>query len=326
VKYFLGIFLVLFAGCTQDSDGNEVVVYTSVDQVYSEKILRQFEKETKITVKPVYDVEASKAVGLEKRLLAEKDQPRADVFWNSEFMRTGRLAELGVFREYEHDTTPYTNDSFFSKDRLWYGMGARTRVFIVNTEKLSPNEYPDKLDDMVNPEYKGKIAMATPYSGSISTHFAALLKRMGKDRFVEFLKGIKANDVELLAGNSVVKDAVGSGKFSIGLVDTDDALVGIQQGLPIKIINYDQGGQGCFAVYQTVALIRGGPNPDNAQKFVKYLLTSEVEAKLIEMNGVQFPLLDNTSDTIRPRMWTADPSEVVAILYESVDLMREHLE
>ena len=53
----------------------QVVIYTSVDQVYSQPILDRFEKETGITVKAVYDVEASKTTGLVNRLIAEKSRP-----------------------------------------------------------------------------------------------------------------------------------------------------------------------------------------------------------------------------------------------------------
>jgi len=327
VKYlFTFIFLTLLAGCIQDSKKNEVIVYSSVDQVYSSKILKQFEKETGVVVKPVYDVEASKAVGLEKRLIAEKEQPRADVFWNSEFMRTVRLAEMGIFTEYDFDTSPYSNDSFFSENQLWYGMGARTRVFIVNTEKFEHTDYPSKLEDLTNPVYKGQIAMAMPYSGSTSTHFAALFYRLGKKRFIELLQGIRTNDVAFLAGNSVVKDAVGSGKFSIGLVDTDDALVGIEQGLPLYIIYYDQNGRGGFTLSQTVSMVRNGPNPTNAGMLINYLLTKDVENQLIEMKGVQFPILGSSQENTTPVMWTAAPAEIATALPESVNLMRKHLE
>jgi len=60
-----------------------VVVYTSVDQVYSEPVIRAFEKRTGILVLPVYDVEASKTTGLVNRLIAERGRPQADVFWKS---------------------------------------------------------------------------------------------------------------------------------------------------------------------------------------------------------------------------------------------------
>src|SRR5438128_2242010 len=49
---------------------NEVVVYTSQDQVYAEPILKKFERQAGIRVRAVYDSEAIKTVGLVNRLLA----------------------------------------------------------------------------------------------------------------------------------------------------------------------------------------------------------------------------------------------------------------
>src|SRR5207247_3535781 len=76
-----------------------VIVYAAQDQEYAEPILHQFEKETAIKVKAVYDSEAVKTVGLANRLLAERSHPQCDVFWGNEEMRTRQLAARGVFRE-----------------------------------------------------------------------------------------------------------------------------------------------------------------------------------------------------------------------------------
>jgi iron(III) transport system substrate-binding protein len=325
----IGIFFflsTLTSGCSQQSEKQEVVIYTSVDQVYSSKILKDFEKKTGITVKAVYDAEASKAVGLEQRLLAEKDNPKADVFWNSEFMRTARLARQGVFAEFHRETGDYLGTNYFSPEKVWYGMGARTRVFIVNMEKLPPEDYPTKLEDLLDPRYKGKIALSTPFSGSTSTHLAALFNKLGKERFIQFLVKLKENNVSFLAGNSVVKDAVGHGKFAFGLVDTDDALVGVEQGLPVKMVYYDQNEQGVFSFFQTVALIKNGPNPSNAAKLIDYLLSERTENELISMNGVQFPLLTELPSEQMPRMWAAQANEIVDSLQPSVTLIREYID
>lgn len=82
-----------------------VVIYTSVDQIFSEQVLKDFEQKTGINVKAIYDVEASKTVGLEKRLIAEKANPRADIFWNSEYLRTLRLQDAGVLAPYTSKQT-----------------------------------------------------------------------------------------------------------------------------------------------------------------------------------------------------------------------------
>src|SRR6185503_12182774 len=65
-----------------------IVVYGAQDQFHAEPILQQFERETGIKVKAVYDSEAVKTVGLANRLLAERSHPQCDVFWGNEEMRT----------------------------------------------------------------------------------------------------------------------------------------------------------------------------------------------------------------------------------------------
>src|SRR5512137_2760199 len=88
--------LLLLAGCGGREPRPRVVVYTSVDQVFSEPVFKAFEAQTGIQVLAVYDVEAAKTVGLAQRLLAERSNPQADVFWNGEFSQTLYLEEQGV--------------------------------------------------------------------------------------------------------------------------------------------------------------------------------------------------------------------------------------
>src|SRR5262245_26984101 len=76
-----------------------VIAYCAQDQVYAESIFHDFEKQTGIKVRAVYDSEAVKTVGLANRLMAERSHPRCDVFWGNEEMRTRQMADQYVFRE-----------------------------------------------------------------------------------------------------------------------------------------------------------------------------------------------------------------------------------
>jgi hypothetical protein len=60
------------AGCSKEQPAaqHEVVVYTSLDKVFSQPILEEFERKTGIGVKAVYDSEATKTTGLVNRLIA----------------------------------------------------------------------------------------------------------------------------------------------------------------------------------------------------------------------------------------------------------------
>src|SRR5690606_4320929 len=84
----MAIAIVLAAGLvwylTRGGTGPAVVVYTSVDQVFSQPILRSFEEETGIRVRAVYDTEETKSTGVLNRLIAEGKNPQADVFWSGD--------------------------------------------------------------------------------------------------------------------------------------------------------------------------------------------------------------------------------------------------
>ncbi len=310
---FLIAGIVFFSACSsQDKNDKEVVVYTSVDQIFSSQILKELEQKSGIKIRVVYDTEASKAVGLEKRLLKEKAHPKADIFWNSENLRTARLDKAGLFQKQAKHT--------------YVAMGLRSRVFVVNTKKMKESEFPGSLEELTDPKYKGKVAISNPLFGTASAQFAALLAKWGEERFINFLQALKNNDVAILAGNANVKNRVGFGEFFFGLVDTDDALVGISQGLPLKMIYYDQDKEGVYGVYGTLAIMKNAPHPQEAQKLLKHLYNKEVEKQLIAMNAVQFGLLFDDENKKHIKMWIPPAEETSSYLKHSAELIREYLD
>ncbi len=306
------LFLFLFVSCSGEKADKEVVIYTSVDQVFSSQILKEFERKSGIKVRALYDTEASKAVGLQKRLMQEKTHPKADVFWNSENLRSARLAKAGLFQKQGGDA--------------YVAMGLRSRVFVINTNKMQKKEFPDSLEDLTDPKYKAKVAISNPLFGTASAQFAALLGKWGEEKFIDFLQALKRNDVAILAGNANVKNRVGFGEFAFGLVDTDDALVGISQGLPLAMRYYDQDKEGVFGVYGTLAMIKGAPHPQEAQKLFEYLHTKEVEKQLIAMNAVQFGLLFDDENKKHNKIWIPPADETSSYLQRSAELIREYLD
>src|ERR671918_2414713 len=77
-----------------------VTIYVSTDRVFSEPVLRAYEKRTGVRVNAVYDTEETKSTGLANRLIAEKPRPQADVFWSNEPVRTLVLKSRGVLAPY----------------------------------------------------------------------------------------------------------------------------------------------------------------------------------------------------------------------------------
>lgn len=85
ILFVVCLLTILPTAC--ESKSREVVVYTSVDQVFSEPVLREFERDAAIRVRAVFDTEETKSTGVLNRLIAETNRPLADVFWSGDSVR-----------------------------------------------------------------------------------------------------------------------------------------------------------------------------------------------------------------------------------------------
>ena len=325
----LAATLAFLSGCGEQATVREVVVYTSVDQVYSEPILKAYEARTGVRVKAVFDVEAAKTTGLVTRLEAEKSRPQADVFWNGEFAQTIGLTEKGVLTAYRSPSAADIPAEFKDANGYWAGIGGRARIFLVNTNLLKPEDYPSSLDDLLNPHWAASsIGVANPLFGTTATQAAALYATRGAEQARGFYNALHARGVRVVDGNSVVRDMVASGQLAFGLTDTDDAAEAIQRGAPVKAIAPDQDKGGTLVIPGTVAMIAGAPHRTEAQAMVDYLLSAETEKAFIRSGGCQTSVRPGGSPTGDSRFagikaMRASLQEVQSMLPRALGELRE---
>lgn len=301
----LRIGLILFglgpSGCAPAPKPPTVVIYTSVDQVYSEPILREFEQKTGIRVLSVFDVEAAKTTGLVNRLMAEKDRPQADVFWNGEFVHTLALQHRGVLAPY---LSPQANDiprGYRDPEGYWTGIAGRARVLIVNTNRVRGSKFPSSLLDLVRPDWPAdQIGIAYPLFGTTATHAAALYAALGPARAKALFVQVRARGVRIVDGNSVVRDMVADGRLMFGFTDTDDAYGAVKRGAPVQIVFPDQQIMGTLVIPNTVALIANSPNPEAGKALIDFLVSRDVEGKLIASGWSHVPLHPGNVNPIGP--------------------------
>jgi iron(III) transport system substrate-binding protein len=295
--------IVAAAGCR--SKGPEVVVYTALDREFSEPILDRFTRETGIAVLPAYDTESTKTVGLVWRIITERDRPRCDLFWNNEILNTLRLARQGLLRVYRSPAAGSYPAGDKSPDGLWYGFAGRARVLVVNTNLVAPERRPKSIRDLIDPECHDRAGIAKPLFGTTATQAACLFAVWGDEAAKEFFRAVKQN-CRVMSGNKQVAQAVGAGSLAFGITDTDDALTEVENGMPVEIIypDQEQGGLGTLFIPNTLALVKGSPHPEAAERLLDYLLTPEVERRLSEGPSAQIPLQPGVPCS--PRVKTPD--------------------
>jgi iron(III) transport system substrate-binding protein len=295
------LFAVLgSAACTQqpaptgsngaNTTAREVTIYVSTDRVFSEPILRGYEQQSGVRVNAVYDTEETKSTGLANKLLAEKNRPQADVFWSNEPVRTLVLKRNGVLTPYKSPNAEGIPATFKDAEGYWTGFSARSRVIVYNTNMVKPDEAPKSIFDLVDPKWKDQVAIADPRFGSTSFHVAALYAEVGDQRAEEFFRKLKTNGVKIVPGNSVVRDMVARGEAKVGLTDTDDVNVALEDKQPVAMVFPDRDGMGVAIMPNMVSLVANGPHLEAGKKLIDYLLSPEVERMLAQSEAVQIPL------------------------------------
>ena len=248
------------------------------------------DRQSGVTVNAVYDTEETKSTGLANRLLAEQARPQADVFWSNEPVRTLVLKSRNVLAPYRSPNAQGIPAALVDADGYWTGFSARIRVIAYNTTLVKPADAPQSVFDLADPRWRGQVAIADPRFGSTSFHVAALYAAAGDERMDAFFRQLKANDVKIVDGNSVVRDLVARGEVKIGLTDTDDVNVAIEDGQPIAMVLPDAAGLGVPVMPNMVSLIANAPHVQEGQRLIDYLLSRDVEQQLARSAAVQIPL------------------------------------
>ena len=267
-----------------------VTVYVSTDRVFSEPVLREYERRSGVTVNAAYDTEETKSTGLANRLLAEKARPQADVFWSNEPVRTLVLKSRGVLAAYRSPNAEGIPPALVDADGYWTGFSARIRVIAYNTKLVKAEDAPQSVFDLADPKWKAQVAIADPRFGSTSFHVAALYALAGDEKMDDFFRRLKANGVRIVGGNSVVRDLVARGEVKVGLTDTDDVNVAMENGQPVGMVLPDKDGLGVPVMPNMVSLIANAPHPEEGRKLIDYLLSTDVERQLAQSEAVQIPL------------------------------------
>jgi iron(III) transport system substrate-binding protein len=269
------------------------------------------------------------------RLRAEADRPVADVFWSSEIFQTIDLASEGVLEEHLSEATKDWPREWRDGQRRWHAFAARARVIAYSPTRVASDDVPISWFDVTNPKWKGRVVMADPRFGTTGGHLGAMKaywSALADDgpTYEQFLDGLKANDIRVLAsGNAGVVEAIACGEADLGMTDTDDVYAAQERGLKVEMIfprhhpDPSAQGDGTLLIPNTVARVKGGPNPEGAKTLIDFLLSERVERMLAESPSRNFPLASGTLDhfpSVAAAKWLrVDWEQAAAMRREAVD-------
>ncbi len=317
MAYATAILGCLCGGCGTPVE-DEVVAYTALDREFSAPIFSAFHRHHDATIRPVvkFAPRSAQGISLVDQIIAERDRPVADVFWNDELLQTIRLQRMGLLEPRDWRLEPGYPAEMMAKDGSWCGFAARGRVLVINRDRLPDSAaYPDSVDDLVDPQWRDRGAIARPLSGTTATHAAVIWQSKGPEAARRWFRQVAENAV-VLADNRAVARAVAKGQVAWGLTDTDEAIAIRDERRSVEIVFPDQATDrpGTLRIPNTLSILRGSPHPVAAARLVDFLLTAEIEDRLAMGDSAQLPISRNAQH--RPRVLPANPIRWMQVDFE----------
>jgi iron(III) transport system substrate-binding protein len=256
------------AGLSPACAEQRLVVYSANDSTLNELVSAAFTRETGIKV----DMVSAGSGVLVKRVQAEKDNPQGDVIWG--ISRSLLQTNKAYFAPYVSSENAAIPPDFLDPDHLWTGTNVHLLVITKNTKALATGEGPRTWDDLLDPQYKGKIAFTDPAnSGSAFTNTTFLVDHWGGgDAGWAKVKALFAN-LKILNRSTLVFQGVGTGEYPLGISLEYAGALWASNGAPVTNVYPTDG---TLAIMEGIAILKGDPNPDSAKKFVDYINRKDV--------------------------------------------------
>lgn len=321
-----GAAVLALAACSNDRDtedatdngggaSDKLVIYSPNSEGLINATIPAFEEEHGVQV----DLIQAGTGELFAKLESEREAPVADIIFGGGYAQYSLNEDLfeeyvspedeNVIQEYNNSTglyTPYTLDG---------------SVLIVNPEVVGDIEI-SSYEDLLNPELKGKIASGDPAnSSSAFAQLTNMLKVKGgyeSDEAWDYVRDLYTNiDGKISQSSSNVYKAVADGEMAVGLSYEDPVAKLIGDGADVEIVYPDEG---VVFLPASAAIINGAQNRENAEKFIDFIISQEIQ-NVLSTTTTNRPVREDVeaSDTM------ADFSDINTV-QEDMDYVSEHRE
>ena len=223
--------------------GTELVVYTAVEAEDLQKYAARFnEDHPDITIKWVRD-----STGIvTAKLLAEKNNPQADVVWGLAATSLLLLKSEGMLEAYAPKGVDKLDSKFVdnSNPPTWVGMDAWVAAVCFNTVEAAKNNLPAPTSwaDLTKPIYEGHVIMPNPNSsGTGFLDVSSWLQMMGEDGGWAYMDALHKNIARYTHSGSKPCKLAASGETTIGISFAFRGAKSKAEGAPIEIIVPEEG-------------------------------------------------------------------------------------
>jgi len=272
--------LILFAGLApshgQDAklveadnkEAGKVVVCGSIENDTMDLLAAAFKKKTGLEVD--YWRDAANKVTDRVSAEARAGKPQADVVLTT--TSTMRLIQKdGLLANYDSPSA-----KAFPKTVVDPNLGPAYRSTVIgvvyNAGIVKPADAPKSLEDLVKPQYKGKVVFPDPSQHTTTAQWlASLYKIMGKERSEKFIHDLAASKPLLVSSLTPAGERITTGETPIGVAFLKNVVFYGRKGVPLDYVRLGKFmGDG-----QSITLANKAPHSNAGKAFIDFFLGEE---------------------------------------------------
>jgi iron(III) transport system substrate-binding protein len=291
---------LLFAGVSAVASAQQVNVICSVQADWCNMISTVYARSTGVKI----NLSLKGSGEALAQLIAEKENPKTDVWFGGTGDPHLQAAELGLSAEYRSPTLtqlyPWAQAQAQQSNYRTVGVYLGPLGFAYNTELLQKKKLPVPRSwaDLLKPEYKGEIQVANPASsGTAYTMIATLVQLMGEDKAFDYLKALHRNVGQYTRSGTGPIKAVARGETAVSISFVHDAPQEKMQGFPIATVTPSEG---TGAEIGSMSIVKGARNLEQAKKFYEWALTPA--AQTFGAASKQYQLPSNKATPVDPNV------------------------
>ena len=271
------LLCLLISAATIRADNNEatieaakkegsLVLYTSMTVDQAQRLNDAFRAKD-----PFLQVQMFRAVGerLLTKIMTETQAGRFDfdVVQSAE-TQAYFLKKRNLLAKYLSPESKQLQKGFFDAEGYWAAIYMMPNVIAYNTRMVKRGEVPVTDDDLLNPKWRGKIAM----DGTKPEWFSWKLKRLGQEKGLAYMKRLGAQEFRLYSGLTIITGLLAAGEFPLVLNtyihNAEDAK---RKGAPVDWVAQEP----VFTKFQPIGVAAKAPHPNAAKLFVDFMLSEE---------------------------------------------------
>ncbi|MBI4573686.1 MAG: ABC transporter substrate-binding protein [candidate division NC10 bacterium] len=273
--------LGVFPGGYAWAQSKPVMVYGVIHEYTLARLMQKFAQDTGGKA----DFIRLSAGEVATRVLAERQSPKGDVIFGMSRAIQESLKAKGLLEAHKSPRRADVPSRYVDPDGYWTGSSITVQGFAINTERWQKEfgnaPMPKTWEDLLDPKYKDLIVTSSPLtSGAAFTFVVGQFFRLGEEKGWEYLRALDKNIRFYTPSGIAPSRMVAQGEFLIAITFAHDVLKWISVGLPIKMIH----PPGVSWDIGSVSLIKSGPNPEGAKKFIDWVLGRDPIQLIVDLN------------------------------------------